>query len=106
MIHKLARLFTEQAYKALIEKESFDEHILHDEVEQVTMEMNELEKKLETKRQQLAEVNADLAAMETSETYSKTLHQFQMEQEQLKKSTADWAGRKTAKTGRASRRER
>ena len=97
MIHQLARLFSEQAYKALIEKESFDEHILHDEVEQVTMEMNELEKELETKRQQLAEVNADLAALETSETYSKTLHQFQMEQEQLKKSAEEWAVLKTAK---------
>src|SRR5699024_5219691 len=78
MIHQLARLFSEQAYKALIEKESFDEHILHDEDEQVPMEMNELEKELETKRQQLAEGNADLAALGTSETYSKTLHQFQM----------------------------
>lgn len=56
-----------------------------------------LEVDLDEKRQQLAAVNATLAHMETSDTYSWTLHRFNMEQEQLETLARDWAVLKTAK---------
>lgn len=97
MIHQLSMFFSEQTYKQLLAKELLDERLLHDETEQIKMKMNELEKELDTKRQQLAEANADLAMMESSETYSETMHRFQMEKEELKKSAEEWAILKTAK---------
>lgn len=95
--HQLSMMFSQNAYKAFLEKEAFDEHLLQGSYEQTTAKMNELDKEIEVKRQQLADVKADVSNMETSQTYSNTLHRFTMEQEQLKKLANEWAVLKTAK---------
>ncbi|GAB3060604.1 ATP-binding protein [Virgibacillus ainsalahensis] len=59
--------------------------------------IKQLEQSMETVQQQLAEVNADLSRMESSETYSRTMHRFEMEQEELNKLSHKWAVLKTAK---------
>lgn len=45
----------------------------------------------------MADLNADLKNMESSEIYSQTMHQYTMEKEQLAKLAKEWAVLKTAK---------
>ncbi|WP_047986141.1 ATP-binding protein [Ornithinibacillus californiensis] len=57
----------------------------------------ELEESLESKRQRLAQITIEFQRLETSEMYSVTLHQFQMEQEKLMRQAREWAIQKTAR---------
>ncbi|WP_188455214.1 ATP-binding protein [Virgibacillus oceani] len=59
--------------------------------------IKELEKELDEKRQMLADANADLAKMESTEIYSETVHRYNMEQESLHHLAREWAILKTAK---------
>ncbi|WP_106498107.1 ATP-binding protein [Lentibacillus sp. Marseille-P4043] len=81
--------------------ETFNKEVQEQELEtkreKHAISIEELEADLDVKRQQLADLNADLANMEMSETYSKTLHRFNMEKEQLESITRNWAVLKTAK---------
>lgn len=59
--------------------------------------IREIEESIHVRRQQLADINADLMNMESSEIYSQTMHQFTIEKGQLAKLTKEWAILKTAK---------
>lgn len=59
--------------------------------------IDEKEQQIEEIRQELAAVNAALSAMESSEAYSETMHQYAMEQEHVNKLAKEWAVLKTAK---------
>jgi len=59
--------------------------------------IQELEQQIEVLHRQLADTSAELASMESSESYSTTLQQFEMEKEELQKIAMDWSIFKTAK---------
>ncbi|WP_158595102.1 ATP-binding protein [Oceanobacillus piezotolerans] len=59
--------------------------------------LDQLERELNNKREQLARVQAEIEAMESSSQYSDTLHQFEMETEKLHQLSKDWAVLKVAK---------
>ncbi len=56
-----------------------------------------LEEQLETVRGNLADAKAELVAMESSESYSTSLHQYEMETEHFNQLAKEWAVLKTAK---------
>ncbi|WP_404458687.1 AAA family ATPase [Oceanobacillus kapialis] len=56
-----------------------------------------LEKDLERKREQLAEVKSEINQLEASGQFSEALHAFTMEKEELQQSVRKWAVLKTAK---------
>jgi uncharacterized protein YhaN len=74
-----------------------DQSKLEVEDQQIRKLIQEIEGDIEVKRQQLADLNADLTNMESSEIYSQTMHQYTMEKEQLAKMAREWAVLKTAK---------
>lgn len=59
--------------------------------------MQSLESKLEKVRENLADTKAELVAMESTESYSTSLHQFEMETEHFNQLGKEWAVLKTAK---------
>ena len=59
--------------------------------------IDEIESQIESIRQKLAQVKAELLNMEGSETYSESIHLYGMEKEQLNKLAKEWAVLKTAK---------
>lgn len=61
------------------------------------LEMKALEDQIEKIRQKQSDLNASLLNLESSESFSTTMHQFYMEKEQLNKLTIEWAILKTAK---------
>lgn len=63
----------------------------------INKEIEQLNKVLEQKRQQLADVHAQLKTMEKSESYPELMHRYTMEQEQAKKLAYEWAVLTTAK---------
>ncbi|SHG67072.1 ATP-binding protein [Ornithinibacillus halophilus] len=58
---------------------------------------DQLELELEEKRQQLANLKIELENLESAENYSKSLHEFEMEQEYLNQLAKKWAIHQTAK---------
>src|SRR5699024_8209031 len=93
---QLSIMFSEDVWCQIVKSNLSQKNL--DLLEQkYTLEINELEDQAEQVRQQLADLNADLLNMESSGSYSNTMHQFYMEKEQLKKLTLDWAIYKTAK---------
>ncbi|MEC5423704.1 AAA family ATPase [Virgibacillus sp. C22-A2] len=95
-IEQLTAALPEDTWKQLA-KERPDEGTLLVNYQQTQTLISNLEETLDTKRQQLADIKADLAYMESSESYSKTLHQYELEKEQLTKLAKEWAVLKTAK---------
>lgn len=93
---QLKTIFPEDAWLE-IAKHKPDQSKLEVECEQIDEEIQEIEENIHGKRQQLANLHADLAKMESSETYSQTMHQYTMEKEELTKMAKEWAVLKTAK---------
>ncbi|GGB51518.1 hypothetical protein GCM10011409_31340 [Lentibacillus populi] len=93
---QLLSIFAEEELER-IKTELLIEHELKEEQETHTAAIQRIESELDAKRQELADRNADLARMESSVTYSSTLHRFCMEQEQLAELARKWAVLKTAK---------
>ncbi|RKQ31270.1 ATP-binding protein [Oceanobacillus halophilus] len=96
VIIQLERLFPDGTWKKFL-KEMADENtlILAKDTSEETIENTE--KTIEREREQLASTQAELQMMESSESYSNCLHQFEMEQEQLNKFAREWTIIKTAK---------
>ncbi|WP_010093732.1 ATP-binding protein [Ornithinibacillus scapharcae] len=67
------------------------------ELKECVQLIKHLEEELGQKRQQLANLTVELQNLEKSESYSKTIHVFQMEKERLHKLARKWAVLKTAK---------
>jgi uncharacterized protein YhaN len=67
------------------------------EVNEVGNRILELEEELERNRQHLANNHVEFQRLESSDTYSKKLHNFELEKEKLLKLSRQWAVYKTAK---------
>lgn len=90
-------LQNKEDFKTLLEQEGIQESELVVYQEQVTAQIDRLEKEIDKMRQERADIDADLSNMESSETHSEVLHRFNMEQEQLEKLAEEWSVYKTAK---------
>ncbi|MGY0694948.1 AAA family ATPase [Virgibacillus sp. FSP13] len=93
--NQLAAFFSQTEWDAI--NTEIQEHELETIQEKHATSIEESEVELDVKRQQLADINADLTNMETSVMYSETLHRCNMEKEQLESLTRNWAVLKTAK---------
>lgn len=65
--------------------------------QQIAISVDRLEEQVEMERETIAAIRAELAAMESSESYSNSLHRYEMEAEQLKSMAKEWSVLKTAK---------
>ncbi|WP_174616201.1 ATP-binding protein [Virgibacillus ihumii] len=66
-------------------------------MEQVSERIAGLDEAINEKRQQYADINAELSGMESSESQSDIQHRFAIESEQLKKLAHEWSVYKSAK---------
>lgn len=64
---------------------------------EIIQEIQQLEEEKEKKRDQLAQLKLEIQQLETSETYSQTIHKFEQEKEKLRKLAREWAIHKVAK---------
>lgn len=96
VIKQLSATFSHDTWKKYADCNDTQTEIYSQE-QQKKSQISDLENQMEQVRQQLADVNADIDQMESSESYSETMHQYYMEKEQLKKLSIDWAIFKTAR---------
>lgn len=93
----LSQILQKEEYEMMLSGENIKGEKLDSEYERTATDISRLEQEIERKRQQRADIEADLSQMESSESYSDTLHRFTIEQEQLNKLAEEWAVYKTAK---------
>lgn len=93
---QIVSLFPKTIWEKLLE-DSVSQTEINLQIEKNREQIEELEEKIDNMRQQLAELKAEIGQLESSDAYSKTLHQFSIEKEQLRKLSIDWAVVKTAK---------
>jgi len=89
-------LFAEEEWKQWL-AEPLEEQSLKWEYEESSEKQEELEKEIETNQKELAQIQAEMASLEMSDTYSALMQQHEMEKETLEKMAKDWAVLKTAK---------
>ncbi|SFA81308.1 Uncharacterized protein YhaN [Lentibacillus halodurans] len=94
---QLSQMLRNEEYDALLSGENIEESQLKHEYEQAAAKIKELGQDIDTKRQQKADVSAELGMMESSESYSEALHRFTVEREKLNELAGEWAVYKTAK---------
>lgn len=93
---QLSSFFSQDEWKKVC-KASLQEQELKQEQEHHLSTIKSMETTLDTKRQALADQNAEINRLETSQQYSQLLHRFEMEREQLEEFAKKWAVLKTAK---------
>ena len=93
---RLQAIFPRDAWRNLAQHKP-DQSKLEVENEQVNEKIQEIEESILAKQQQWANLNADISKLESSEIYSHTMHQYQMEKEELARMAKEWAVLKTAK---------
>ncbi|WP_249870181.1 ATP-binding protein [Oceanobacillus saliphilus] len=95
-VNQLSKIVPQESLRHYTEKAATE-----DELEmlrqQISTSIRTIEEQMEKERNKLAAVKAELAAMESSESYSDSLHQYEMENEQLRKLAKEWSVLKTAK---------
>ncbi len=95
-LFQLAKILPQENIPQYLDEEVTEEELeMMQQKEMNTLEM--LEEALEKERETLATVKAELTAMESSESYSNSLHQYEMEKEQLERMAKEWSVLKTAK---------
>ncbi|WP_026905658.1 ATP-binding protein [Paucisalibacillus globulus] len=67
------------------------------EINEIKNEIRELEESQDRNRQKLANITVEFQSLESSETYSKMVHKFQLEKEKLTTLSRQWAVYKTAR---------
>jgi len=92
---QIATIFSHEEWTN-INIDTLDQPTLEMEEQQINDALHLLDNELEDKRQQLADINADMLQMETSEDYSKTVHQYHIEKTHLQSLAQKWAVYKTA----------
>lgn len=93
---QFSSVFTQLEWENLV-KASLNARDLEVKHHDLKKAIAEIDMKIEEKRQQLADVQALLENMESSEAYSTSLHRFYIEQEKLNELAKEWAIYKTAK---------
>lgn len=94
---QVGALLSVETHQAFIEGDIPYQDEMDNAYKQQATRMKELEEAIDQKRQQRADVNAELANMESSEVHSELLHRFSIEQEQLAELAEQWSVYKTAK---------
>lgn len=94
---QLVRILPENLRKEALEEEMIHDSELEAHHKQTAEQIKFLENDIDKKRLERADIHAELSTMESSESYSETLHRFSMEQEQLQKLAEEWSVYKTAK---------
>ncbi|WHX24757.1 AAA family ATPase [Virgibacillus halodenitrificans] len=94
LVRQLNNFFDDQEEKHNVD---WQEEELASRAQQIKTEEIELQKNVEKKRQELANIRAEILQMETSETHSYKLHQFEMKKDRLNELAKEWAVLKTAK---------
>lgn len=94
--HQLQAVFSSLEWQEL-SKNKPNQDALEIEHQKIMQQCEDIEQELHLKRQGLADLNADVMNMETSEVYSQTLHRFTMEKVALEKLAKKWAVLKVAK---------
>ncbi|RYG72865.1 hypothetical protein EU245_08640 [Lentibacillus lipolyticus] len=94
---QLARILPGDEYETLPVMEIPDERTLESAYETTSYRIEEIEQKLEQKRQERADIQADLSGLESSESYSDTLHRYTAELEKLENLAEEWAVLQSAK---------
>ncbi|WP_255585318.1 ATP-binding protein [Virgibacillus saliphilus] len=95
-LEQLSVTFSQAALKQALE-ENNDQDTMEIMHQQSQSKIDQVELNINEKRHQLAEINATLKTLESSESLSETAHRFQMETEYLNKQAKQWAIVKTAK---------
>lgn len=93
---QLLNLFNKEEIDQLMGKK-LEKHTLQFNNKQLTQKINELEIYLSDKKDMLATLNVEILQMESSESYSETMHEFNMEEEKLAALVIEWSVLKTAK---------
>ncbi len=89
--NQLARILPGDDYERLPAMELPEEHTLEANYEKESDRTSRIEQELEQKRQERADIHAALSGLESSESYSETLHRFTTEQEKLERLAEEWA---------------
>lgn len=96
ILNRFSRLFTSEQWQQLVEQTP-KENELELEQRHYEKEIKRMENELDDYRQRKANLKADVAKLESSETYSQLMHQFQMEKDTFNQTAKEWAILKTAK---------
>lgn len=94
--NQLSMNFSRSVWEELTEKE-LEETSLEASKQQAKLAIKLAEENIDENRQQLADLKANISFMESSELYSSTIHQYNMEQEELLELAKKWAVLTTAK---------
>ncbi|RDW18181.1 hypothetical protein CWR48_11370 [Oceanobacillus arenosus] len=95
-INQLQLIFSKQAWKQYAE-DNQDVHTLEVERVRTNERIKHIEQEIDTARKELAAIQASIAIMESSESYSDSIYHFEMEKEQLNKLAKEWSILKIAK---------
>lgn len=78
-------------------EDQFDTSELQQAQDAMEERIADLDQVIEAKRSELAEINAELKQLESSEALSEKMHQFEMEKEKLNQLAREWASAKVEK---------
>ncbi|WP_196493854.1 AAA family ATPase [Ornithinibacillus caprae] len=96
IIQQYKQLFSNDQWQKLVEQRP-QQSSVELEIQQAKEMISNMEATIQELQQQIADIKIDLSKMESSESYSKMLHQFHMNKEQLNVIAKEWATYKTAK---------
>ncbi|WP_162800286.1 ATP-binding protein [Oceanobacillus zhaokaii] len=95
-INQLQMIFTKQEWKQYVES-NVDAPKLEVEYNETKKKIKHIEHEIDVSREELAAIQASIALMESSQSYSDSLYHFEMEKELLNKLAKEWSILKIAK---------
>ncbi|WP_067729818.1 ATP-binding protein [Oceanobacillus damuensis] len=95
-VTQLSKILPQETIQEYTEQTATEEE-LEAKMQEISTSIGLLEEQLESEREKQAALKAELAAMETSESYSNSMHQYEMQSEELRKLAREWSVLKTAR---------
>lgn len=95
LVSQLNLVFTEEEISALNIQELDADELQH-KIDEYDEQLETLSKQLEDVRNEQAAISSQLTNLETSETYSKAMHEFSLQKGKLKELAKEWATLKVA----------
>ncbi|WP_170138815.1 ATP-binding protein [Oceanobacillus chungangensis] len=89
-INQLQMIFSKQEWEQYVEN-NLDAPRLEAKYNETKEKIVQIEKEINICREELAAIQASIALMESSESYSDSLYHFEMEKEQLNKLAKEWS---------------
>ncbi|MYL42830.1 ATP-binding protein [Virgibacillus salexigens] len=96
LYQQLSAIDAEQDWQHMLQNVR-DEHTLQLQRDQVQEKMKQCTTDLDKKRQDLADINAEITSIEGSDNISQLMHELEFEKEKLKQQAEQWAVVKSAK---------